>query len=132
MVNIRRGIVAPPVLIEINGVSELRGIKADAHTLEIGAAVTLSDLAAHPEMARHYPVVAQAAAHIAGPTHRNMGTVGGNLCPRHPLHLLQSERMVARRRTITASRPPAKSATSRRRAAASASPLSAATSRRRC
>jgi len=29
---------------------------------------------------RHYPVVAQAAAFIAGPTHRNMGTVGGNLC----------------------------------------------------
>ena len=28
----------------------------------------------------HYPVVAQAAASIAGPTHRNMGTVGGNLC----------------------------------------------------
>jgi 4-hydroxybenzoyl-CoA reductase subunit beta len=28
----------------------------------------------------HYPVLAQAAAHIAGPTHRNMGTVGGNLC----------------------------------------------------
>jgi 4-hydroxybenzoyl-CoA reductase subunit beta len=25
-------------------------------------------------------VLAQAAAHIAGPTHRNMGTVGGNLC----------------------------------------------------
>ena len=31
-------------------------------------------------MIAHYPVVAQAAAHIAGPTHRNMGTVGGNLC----------------------------------------------------
>ena len=30
-------------------------------------------------MAQHYPVVAQAAGHIAGPTHRNMGTVGGNL-----------------------------------------------------
>jgi 4-hydroxybenzoyl-CoA reductase subunit beta len=28
----------------------------------------------------HYPVVAQAAGCIAGPTHRNMGTVGGNLC----------------------------------------------------
>jgi 4-hydroxybenzoyl-CoA reductase subunit beta len=25
-------------------------------------------------------VLAQAASHIAGPTHRNMGTVGGNLC----------------------------------------------------
>ncbi len=80
VVNIRRGIVAPPVLIDVNGVPELRAIKADALTLEIGAAVTLADLAAHPEVARHYPVVAQAAGHIAGPTHRAMGTVGGNLC----------------------------------------------------
>jgi 4-hydroxybenzoyl-CoA reductase subunit beta len=79
MVNIRRGIVAPPVLIDVNGVSELRGVKADADALEIGAAVTLSDLAAHAGVARHFPVVAQAAAHIAGPTHRSMGTVGGNL-----------------------------------------------------
>jgi 4-hydroxybenzoyl-CoA reductase subunit beta len=29
---------------------------------------------------QNYAVVAQAAASIAGPTHRNMGTVGGNLC----------------------------------------------------
>jgi 4-hydroxybenzoyl-CoA reductase subunit beta len=79
MVNIRRGIVAPPVLIEINNVSELRGIKAGAQGLEIGAAVTLSELAAHPDVVQHYPAVAQAAGHIAGPTHRNMGTVGGNL-----------------------------------------------------
>jgi 4-hydroxybenzoyl-CoA reductase subunit beta len=80
VVNIRRGIVAPPVLIEINGVTELRAIMADAHALDIGAAATLAELAAHPEVLRHYPVVAQAAAHIAGPTQRNMGTVGGNLC----------------------------------------------------
>ena len=80
VVNIRRGIVAPPTLIDVNDVAELRTIKADAHALEIGAAVTLSELAAHAEVIRHYPVVAQAAAFIAGPTHRNMGTVGGNLC----------------------------------------------------
>ncbi|HKM87402.1 MAG TPA: 4-hydroxybenzoyl-CoA reductase subunit beta [Xanthobacteraceae bacterium] len=80
IVNIRRGIVAPPVLIDINGVTELRVIKADSRALEIGAAVTLAELAAHADVVRHYPVVAQAAGHIAGPTHRNMGTVGGNLC----------------------------------------------------
>jgi 4-hydroxybenzoyl-CoA reductase subunit beta len=80
VVNIRRGIVAPPVLIETNGVSELRSVKADAFALEIGASVRLAELAAHAEIVRHYPVLAQAAAHIAGPTHRNMGTVGGNLC----------------------------------------------------
>lgn len=80
VVNIRRGIVAPPTLIDVNNVAELRAIKADAQGIEIGAAVTLAELAAHPEVMRHYPVVAQAAAFIAGPTHRNMGTVGGNLC----------------------------------------------------
>src|SRR5215831_8220890 len=80
MVNIRRGIVAPPVLIEMNAVGELRTIRADAHSLEIGASVTLRELADDPGIVAHYPVVAEAAQLIAGPTHRNMGTVGGNLC----------------------------------------------------
>jgi len=80
LVNIRRGIVAPPALIDITSVAELRGLRADQQSIEIGAAVTLAELAAHPDVATHYPVVAQAARHIAGPTHRNMGTVGGNLC----------------------------------------------------
>src|SRR5690349_9202800 len=77
VVNIRRGIVAPPVLIDVNRVDELRLIEADARTIEIGAVVTLTELSKHPAVIAHYPVVAQAAAHIAGPTHRNMGTVGG-------------------------------------------------------
>jgi len=80
VVNIRRGIVAPPVLIDMNGVAELAAIKADTHALELGASVRLSDVATHPTILAHYPAVAQAAAHIAGPTQRNMGTVGGNLC----------------------------------------------------
>jgi 4-hydroxybenzoyl-CoA reductase subunit beta len=80
VVNIRRGIVAPPVLIDVNHVAELRTIAANADTIEIGAAVTLAELAEHPQVVRHYPMLAQAAACIAGPTHRNMGTVGGNLC----------------------------------------------------
>jgi 4-hydroxybenzoyl-CoA reductase subunit beta len=80
VVNIRRGIVAPPVLIDMNRVQELHVIKADANALEIGASVRLSELAANAGVIEHYPVVAQAAAHIAGPTQRNMGTVGGNLC----------------------------------------------------
>jgi 4-hydroxybenzoyl-CoA reductase subunit beta len=80
VVNIRRGIVAPTMLIDVNQVEELRAIRADARSLEIGAAVKLAELAAHEDVLRHYPVVAQAAGCIAGPTHRNMGTVGGNIC----------------------------------------------------
>jgi 4-hydroxybenzoyl-CoA reductase subunit beta len=80
VVNIRRGIVAPSVLIEMNRVAELRAIAADAGKLQIGASVTLAEIAQHPGVVAHYPVVAQAAASVAGPTHRNMGTLGGNLC----------------------------------------------------
>jgi 4-hydroxybenzoyl-CoA reductase subunit beta len=80
LVNVRRGILAPPILIDTTLVGELGNIRADDKGLEIGASVRLAELARHPSVARHYAVVAQAAASIAGPTHRNMGTVGGNLC----------------------------------------------------
>jgi 4-hydroxybenzoyl-CoA reductase subunit beta len=80
LVNVRRGIAAPSMLIDMTGVAELRTIKADADSLEVGASVTLAELAEHAGVLAHYPVVAHAAGSIAGPTHRNMGTVGGNLC----------------------------------------------------
>src|SRR6187549_1751325 len=67
VVNIRRGIVAPPVLIDMNRVPELHTIHADEKSLELGASVTLSEIARHPAINRFYPVVTQAAAHIAGP-----------------------------------------------------------------
>jgi 4-hydroxybenzoyl-CoA reductase subunit beta len=80
MVNIRRGIVSPTVVIDMNRVRELRTIKADSRMLEVGTSVRVAELAAHPDVVRYYPVVAEAAKLIAGPTHRNMGTVGGNIC----------------------------------------------------
>ena len=80
VVNIRRGIVAPPALIDVTHIDELRTVKADENSIEVGTSVTLAELAHHPDVLRHYPVVAQAAGSIAGPTHRAMGTVGGNLC----------------------------------------------------
>src|SRR6185437_1113227 len=64
VVNIRRGIVAPPVLIDMNRVQELHTIKADEKLLELGASVTLSEIAEHPAVIAHYPVLAQAASHI--------------------------------------------------------------------
>ena len=80
VVNLRRGIVAPPVLVDMNGVAELRTIRADASGLHVGASAKLAEVAQHAGVLEHFPVVAQAAGSIAGPTHRNMGTVGGNLC----------------------------------------------------
>lgn len=79
-VNIRRGIEAPAVLIETNGIEELRAIEATKDAIEVGATVRLSELATNADVLKHYPVIAQAAGEIAGPSHRNMGTVGGNIC----------------------------------------------------
>jgi 4-hydroxybenzoyl-CoA reductase subunit beta len=80
IVNIRRGILAPRLLIDINAVDEMRAIKSDSEGIVVGAATTLSELAAHTAIANEFAAVAQAAGSIAGPTHRNMGTLGGNLC----------------------------------------------------
>ena len=95
MVNIRRGIVAPPVLVDINGVTELRDIKADAHTLEIGAAVTLAELAAHPGCAAPLPGGGAGGRPHRRPDPPQHGDGRRQSRARHPLHLLQSERMVA-------------------------------------
>jgi xanthine dehydrogenase YagS FAD-binding subunit len=47
--------------------------------LRIGAAVTVADLAAHADVGRLYPALAQAAAEVGTPQIRNAGTVGGNI-----------------------------------------------------
>ena len=45
VVNIRRGIVAPPVLIDMNRVQELHTIRVDGNTIELGASARLSEIA---------------------------------------------------------------------------------------
>lgn len=81
LVNLRRGIGGPPTaLIDMTGIAELKTIKADAGELKIGASVKIAAVASDSTIARHYPVISEAAASIAGPTQRAMATLGGNLC----------------------------------------------------
>jgi 4-hydroxybenzoyl-CoA reductase subunit beta len=80
IVNIRRGIERPSALIDLSAIAELHDVRQEDDGLRIGAAVTLETLAEHAAISEVYPAVAQAAASIAGPTHRAYGTVGGNLC----------------------------------------------------
>ncbi len=80
VVNMRHGIRRPALLIDLSGVAELSGIAVDGHGVRIGAGVTIATLANATMIIERYPALAQAAAAIAGPAHRTMGTVGGNLC----------------------------------------------------
>ncbi|NKQ51708.1 molybdopterin-dependent oxidoreductase [Amycolatopsis sp. K13G38] len=63
-------------LVAVSEVPGLRGIERMAGGLRIGAATTLSELAAHPGVPA---VIASAVETIASPPIRNAATVGGNL-----------------------------------------------------
>ena len=81
VVNLRRGIGDPPAaLIDLNRVRDMKGIDVEGERIRIGAGVTIRELAEDARVRARFPGLAAAAGSIAGPTHRNMGTVGGNLC----------------------------------------------------
>ena len=80
IVNIRRGITRPDLLIDLSGIDETTEIRDCSDGVTIGAGVTIATLASDPIIVSRYRAVAQAAEGIAGPGHRVMGTVGGNLC----------------------------------------------------
>ncbi len=74
---------APPRLVDINRLEGLDRIgRSDGGGLEIGALVRNSDLAAHPEIRRDYPVLARALLAGASGQLRNKATTGGNLLQR--------------------------------------------------
>ncbi|RRR81826.1 xanthine dehydrogenase family protein subunit M [Streptomyces sp. RP5T] len=78
----KTGVERPTRLVDVRELP-LDGIEVTADSgLRIGATVTNSDLAAHPEVRRHYPALAQAVLAGASGQLRNMATVGGNLLQR--------------------------------------------------
>jgi len=79
VVNMRREISDPTMLIDLSGVDALSSIDAYAGGVTIGAGVTIAALA-RSEAVAPYTAIFQAAETVAGPGHRNMATLGGNLC----------------------------------------------------
>ncbi|MEE1766949.1 xanthine dehydrogenase family protein subunit M [Streptomyces sp. JV185] len=78
----KAGVERPALLVDVRELP-LDGVEfAQDGGLHIGATVTNSDLAAHPEVRRHYPALAQAVLAGASGQLRNMATVGGNLLQR--------------------------------------------------
>jgi aerobic carbon-monoxide dehydrogenase medium subunit len=75
---------APKLLIDINGLDELRRIAVVGDWLEIGALVRHAEAERSPEIARHAPLIALALPHIAHPAIRNRGTIGGSIAYADP------------------------------------------------
>ncbi|MEV8016056.1 xanthine dehydrogenase family protein subunit M [Streptomyces sp. NPDC086554] len=78
----KTGVERPALLVDVRELPLDRIEVTDDGGLRIGATVTNSDLAAHPEVRLRYPALAQAVLAGASGQLRNMATVGGNLLQR--------------------------------------------------
>lgn len=75
---------APAVLIDIAHIEELKGVSIQDDWLRIGALTRHVEIAEHPLIREHAPILAQAAPYVAHPAIRNRGTIGGNLALSDP------------------------------------------------
>ena len=66
-------------LIDLGAIESLRGVRQDGDTLEIGAMTTLTEVATDPVIRERFSLLADAAAIVASPQIRNIGTIGGNV-----------------------------------------------------
>jgi xanthine dehydrogenase YagS FAD-binding subunit len=67
--------------------------------LSLGALARLSDVAAHPDVARDHPLIAEAIMASASGQIRNMATVGGNLLQRTRCPYFRNEWLACNKRT---------------------------------
>lgn len=74
---------APDRVVDISGLSEIKGIAIDADHIRIGGLTTWSELVATP-LPRCFDALKSAAREIGGIQIQNRGTVAGNLCNASP------------------------------------------------
>ncbi len=66
-------------LIDLSAIEALRGVRETADGIEIGALSTLTEISENPLIKSRYSVLSDAAAVVASPQIRNIGTLGGNI-----------------------------------------------------
>ena len=77
-------LAAPPALVDIGRIPELRGISRQGDMIRIGALATHAELAASADLRNAAPALADAAAMVGDPAVRNRGTIGGNVAHADP------------------------------------------------
>ena len=79
--SMRQKLFEPEYVLDLRGIAALRGIKPQPDGgVEIGALTALRAIERSDFLRQYYPVLTEAAATVASPVLRNMGTIGGNIC----------------------------------------------------
>lgn len=79
--SMRQKLFEPEYVLDIRHLAELKRIhRQPGEGVSIGALSTLTSIENSEFLRKHYPVLTEAAATVASPVLRNMGTIGGNIC----------------------------------------------------
>lgn len=74
----------PAIIIDINGIEDLAGIRPSGGTTRVGPVTRYRALQRDAGFAQLFPLIGEALPHIAHPQIRNRGTIGGNLSHADP------------------------------------------------
>jgi carbon-monoxide dehydrogenase medium subunit len=74
----------PEILIDINGIKDLRYISGTGNVIRIGALARHADLLSSTLIGEHFAILHDAERVIADPIVREWGTIGGSLCQADP------------------------------------------------
>jgi xanthine dehydrogenase YagS FAD-binding subunit len=82
LVLVKDGVALPDVVIHLGGITGVDRVESSPAGLTIGGLITLDALSRHDAVRGPFAVLAEAAAAVATPQIRNVGTLAGNVCQR--------------------------------------------------
>jgi xanthine dehydrogenase YagS FAD-binding subunit len=92
-------LVRPPRVVNLKTIKGLDQITSDGKGgFKIGATVTIDAIEEHADIKSKFPGLAEAAASIATPQIRHVGTVGGNLCQRPRCWYFRLENVICKKK----------------------------------
>jgi len=81
---LKQRLAQPSDLIDLGGIAELKGVKAEGAGITIGAMTTHADVARSAEVQKAIPALAVLAGGIGDPLVRNRGTLAGSVAHGDP------------------------------------------------
>ena len=77
-------LATPANLVDLAGIAELKGVRADGNDIVIGAMTTQHDLIGSELLGTKIPILRETSLQIADPQVRYLGTLGGNVANGDP------------------------------------------------
>jgi len=77
-------LAAPTNLVDLGGIKDLKGIRAEGNDIVIGATVTQAEVIGSELLASKVPLLRETSLQIADPQVRYVGTIGGNVANGDP------------------------------------------------